>query len=106
MADCRKEEKYGKGLLVNSAEAFEEQGDGEEQRDDGPLFMVRRVCFTLRKAEDGDEQCHNLFHSRCTIRGKICQLVINLGSCENVLAEEVVKKLALETEQHSNPYHL
>jgi hypothetical protein len=68
--------------------------------------MVRRVCFTPRKADDEDEQRHNLFHSRCTIGGKVCQLVIDLGSCENVVAEEVVEKLALETEKHPNPYRL
>ena len=68
--------------------------------------MVRRVCFTLQKAENGDEQCHNLFHLRCTIGGKVSQLVIDSSSCENAMAEEVVKKLALETEQHPNPYHL
>ena len=67
--------------------------------------MVRRVCFTPRKAEDEDERC-NLFHSRCTIGGKVCQLFIDLGSCENVVAEEVVEKLALETEKHPNPYRL
>jgi hypothetical protein len=122
MADCRKGEKYGQGLLVDAGGAFEEQGDGKEQKadfdgdggaekefvtkDDGPLFMVRRVCFTPWKTKDGDEQCHNLFHSRCTIRGKVCQLVIDSGSCKNVVAEEVVKKLALEMEQHPNPYHL
>jgi hypothetical protein len=76
------------------------------QGNDGPLFMVRRVCFIPRKAEDGDEQCHNLFHSRYMIGGKVCQLVIDSGNCENVVAEEVVKKLALETEQHPNPHHL
>jgi hypothetical protein len=69
-------------------------------------FMVRRMCFTPRKAKDGDEQCHNLFHSRCTIEGKVCQLVIDSGNCENVVAEKVVKKLALKTEQHPNPYSL
>jgi hypothetical protein len=124
MVDCRKGEKYGKGLLVDSGGAFEEQGGGEEQdatfdedgegeeaflsgdAESGPLFMVRRVCFTPRKAEDEDEQRHNLFHSRCTIGGKVCQLVIDSGSCENVVAEEVVEKLALETEKHPNPYRL
>jgi hypothetical protein len=39
-------------------------------------------------------------------RGKVCHLVIDSGSCENVVAEEVVKKLALETEQHPTPYCL
>jgi hypothetical protein len=70
------------------------------------MFMVRRVCFTPRKTEDENDQRHNLFHSRCTIRGKVCQLVIDSGSCENIVAEEVVNKLALETEKHPNPYRL
>ena len=97
MADCRKGEKYGKGLLVDAGEAFEEQGNGKEQkadldkdkgteeefvtRNDGPLFMVIRCASPPRKVEDGDEQWHNLFHSRCTIGGKVSQLVIDLGSC-------------------------
>jgi hypothetical protein len=124
IADCRKGEKYGKGLLVDSGGAFEEQGDEEEQEaafdedgegeeefvsgeaESGPMFMVRRVCFTPRKAKDEDDQHHNLFHSWCTIGGKVCQLVIDSGSCENVVAEEVVEKLALETEKHPNPYRL
>jgi hypothetical protein len=123
IADCRKGEKYVKGLLVDLGGAFEDQGDGEEQEtefdeDKGaeeefvteeaesePLFMVRRVCFTPRKAEDGDEQRHNLFHSRCTIGGKVCHLVIDSGSCENIVVE-VVKKMALEMEQHPTPYRL
>jgi hypothetical protein len=122
--DCRKGEKFGKGLLVDSEGAFKAQGDGEEHDmefdEDGeaeeelvsgdaetsPMFMVRRVCFTPRKAEDKDDQRHNLFHSRCTIGGKVCQLIIDSGSCENVVAEEVVDKLALETEKHPKPYRL
>jgi hypothetical protein len=124
IADCRKGEKYGKGLLVDSGGAFEEQGDGKEhetkfdedggaeeefvteEAESGSLFMLKRVCFTLRKVEDGDEQRNNLFHSRCTIGGKVCHLVIDSGSCENIVAEEVVKKMALEMEQHPTLYHL
>jgi hypothetical protein len=42
----------------------------------------------------------------CTIRGKVCKLIIDGGNCENVVAEEAVQKLALETEKHPTPYHL
>jgi hypothetical protein len=31
IVDCRKGEKYGKGLLIDSGNAFDEQGDEEEQ---------------------------------------------------------------------------
>jgi hypothetical protein len=68
--------------------------------------MVRRVCFTPRKVEGDDGQRHNLFHSTCTIGGKVCKLVIDGGSCENVVVEEVVKKLALDTEKYPTPHCL
>ena len=64
MADYCKGEKYSKVLLVDVGEAFEKQGNGEEQEVDfdgnreakeefvteddekGPIFMVKKVCFT------------------------------------------------------------
>jgi hypothetical protein len=30
--DCHKGDKYGKGLLIDSGNAFDEQGDEEEQQ--------------------------------------------------------------------------
>jgi hypothetical protein len=44
--------------------------------------------------EGDEEQWHNLFNTKCTIGGKGCKLVIDGGSCENVVAEESVQKRA------------
>jgi hypothetical protein len=93
IADCRKGEKYGKGLLIDSGNAFDEQGEEEKQEatfdddgdieeefvneDNGPSLMVRRICLTPRKVEGDDGQRHNLFHSTCTIGGKVCKLIIH-----------------------------
>ena len=68
--------------------------------------MVRRVCFIPRKVEGDDGQSHNLFHTTCTIGGKGCKLVIDGGSCENVMVEEAIQKLGLEMEKHPAPYRL
>ena len=84
IADCHKGEKYGKGLLIESGNAFDEQGEEEEQEvtfddygnveeefiigDNGSSLMVRRICFTPRKAEGDDGQWHNLFHSTLLLR--------------------------------------
>jgi hypothetical protein len=122
IADCHKGDKYEKGLLIDSGNAFDEQGDEEEQHatfndyrdveeefitgDSGPSLMVRRICLTPRKSEGDDEQRHNLFHSTCTIGGKVCKLIIDGGSYENVVAEEVVQKLALDTKKHPTSYRL
>jgi hypothetical protein len=70
IAYCHKGEKYGKGLLIDLGNAFDEQGEEEEQEatfndygdveeefvtgDNGPSLMVRRICFTPRKVEGDD----------------------------------------------------
>ena len=121
MADCRKNDKYGKGLFVEGEEISEHQrhdfgdpvyDDNDEvqeefvEGDTGPMLVVHRACFASREA-DGDEWLrNNVFQSTCTIGGKVCHLVIDPGSCENVVSEEVVTKLALPTEQHPKPYRL
>jgi hypothetical protein len=120
MADFHKGEKYGKGLLIDSGEGMGEQREEEEQEanfddfsrvdeefvigDYTPLLMIRRVCFMPRKVERDDGQCHNLFHTTCTIGGKACKLVIDEGNCENVVAKEVVQKLGLEMERSTLHY--
>jgi hypothetical protein len=112
IADCRKREKYGKGLLIDSGNAFDEQGEEEKQEatfdddgdieekfvtgDNGPSLMVRRICLTPRKVEGDDGQRHNLFQSTCTIGGKVCKLIIDRGCCEDVVAGKAVQKLALD----------
>jgi hypothetical protein len=104
MADCRKGEKYGKGLLVDSSKPVKDstreydQGanfdDIENEEivigDEGPLQVVRRVYLTPRKMGGDDWRRHNIFHSTCTMRGKVCKLIIDSRSCENVVSEEAV----------------
>ena len=76
------------------------------QGDDGPLLVTRRACFTPRKSEGEDWLRSNIFQTTCTMGGKICRLVIDSGSCENVVSEDAVQKLGLAKEKHPNPYKL
>ncbi|XP_026415981.1 uncharacterized protein LOC113311355 [Papaver somniferum] len=105
-----------RGLLLDTAgndveviydeETTEPQDEVEVLKaDSGPALMLRRVCLAPR-GTDINHQRHNLFHSKCTIGGKVCNFIIDSGSSENVIAEEVVTKLQLSTELHSNPYKL
>ena len=48
----------------------------------------------------------NIFHTTCNISGRICNLVIDGGRCENVVSEEVADKLGLKTVNHPHPYKL
>ena len=49
---------------------------------------------------------NNIFYTTCIIKDRVCNLVIDGGSCENVVSQEVVKKLCLQTINHRNPYKL
>ncbi|XP_056846143.1 uncharacterized protein LOC130497407 [Raphanus sativus] len=51
-------------------------------------------------------QRENLFHTRCTIKAKVCNLVIDGGSCTNVASKYMVDRLGLETTKHPRPYRL
>ena len=41
---------------------------------------------------------------RCTINSKIFELIIDSGSCENIISREAMKLLGLPVEKHCNPY--
>ena len=57
--------------------------------------------------EDGEDQLrNNIFHTRCTCHEKVCNVIIDSGIFENVVATEMVKKLKLKTEQYPQPYKL
>ncbi|GJR08218.1 putative nucleotidyltransferase, ribonuclease H [Tanacetum coccineum] len=69
------------------------------------LFRVRRSCLTPKSDRD-DWLRHNIFQSTCTISGKVCTFVCDSGSCDNLIAAEVVQKLGLKTKNHPKPYKL
>jgi hypothetical protein len=49
---------------------------------------------------------NNIFHTRCISHGKVYNVIIDGGSCENVVAATMVEKLKLKTEDHPEPYKL
>ena len=73
--------------------------------DSRPLLLLRRSCLTPKMPEDSWLR-NNLFHSTCTVNGNVCCFIIDSESCENVVSDKVVRKLALTTEHHPAPYKL
>ena len=69
------------------------------------FFMVRRLLGNACKELD-DTQRENIFHSRCLIEGKVCSLIIDSGSCTNVVSARLVEKLGMKTSPHPWAYKL
>ncbi|CAA7027706.1 unnamed protein product [Microthlaspi erraticum] len=90
---------------------FDDYGSDEEhdgdviEGDTGPasrLLVVRRSCLAPR-AESESWLRTNLFRTTCTIKGKICKLIVDSGSCTNVLSEEAATKLGIQMTPHPRP---
>ncbi|XP_023642103.1 uncharacterized protein LOC111831583 [Capsella rubella] len=71
----------------------------------GELLVIRRILSVSQQPDDANQR-DNLFHTRCTVSGKVCGLVIDGGSCTNVASTYMVKKLSLTTTNHPRPYKL
>ncbi|GJR07796.1 transposon ty3-I gag-pol polyprotein [Tanacetum coccineum] len=102
---------------VNLAEYDENKNEGEEdyfREDDGvgqldggeedmPTLVVRKVLLAPKRM---DTQRNMLFQTRCTISNQIFDLFIDGGSCENIIFRDLVHKLKLPVEKHSEPYSI
>jgi len=58
------------------------------------------------KTDTSEEQRENNFHTRCQIRDKVCGMIINNGSCTNVVSTTLMEKLGLTTVPHPKLYSL
>ena len=67
-------------------------------------LVTRRVL--LGKETTLEDQRETLFHTRCSMKGASLSVIIDGGSCCNIINERVVKHFNLETTPHPQPYGL
>ncbi|PIK33241.1 hypothetical protein BSL78_29947 [Apostichopus japonicus] len=102
-------------MLITEAGEYESQDEedyepeGEygdiEYPDVGEVLVTRRILSAMVDPSETIQR-ENIFHSRCTIKGKVCNLIIDGGSCTNVASAYMVDKLGLERTRHPRPYRL
>ncbi|XP_060195130.1 uncharacterized protein LOC132624354 [Lycium barbarum] len=84
-----------------------EKPEGEEEDDLPEMFLVvRRNLSTISLENEEDVQRENFFHARCRVKGKVCSLIVDGGSCANLASQTLVEQLKLPTLKHSRPYRL
>ena len=76
-----------------------------EEADEGELLVLRRA-LSGHKVQNHKEQRENIFHTRCTVNGRVCSLVVDGGRCANVASTTMVEQLQLKTEPHLHPYSI
>ena len=89
--------------------------EGQEDNDSDDFFeistpdegdqlscVIQRILFTPTAGQI--PQRNSLFRTRCTINDKVCQVIIDSGSSENLVSKKLVSALNLKTDPHPNPY--
>lgn len=71
--------------------------------ENGENLKVRRMLIREPVKED-PKQRRSLFKVKCKILGKVCKVIINSGSIDNIISEEALSKLGLSSMPHSHPY--
>nr|GEX10508.1 reverse transcriptase domain-containing protein [Tanacetum cinerariifolium] len=73
-----------------------------------PQPRLQRVLnVAISKSVDDNLWLHNnIFKTKCTSKGKICDMIIDGGSYENVASTYMVEKMGMKTEEHPEPYQL
>ena len=79
------------------------RSDGDDDYEQKEYTCVVRKIMASSKCGD-ETQRHKLFHTKCTVQGSLCDLIIDSGSQENIINKDIVERLQLETETHLNPH--
>ncbi|PKU73240.1 RNA-directed DNA polymerase [Dendrobium catenatum] len=68
------------------------------------VCILEKLLLAPRKS--GQSQRHSIFKTKCTLMGKVCDLLIDSGCTENVISRAVVQALKLKTTKHPQPYKI
>ncbi|KAE8671130.1 ABC transporter C family member 10-like [Hibiscus syriacus] len=91
-------EEIGEPVYDETEEIGEPVYDDDETDDvlygDGHETLVVRKSLLTPKGDSGDDWLRtNIFHTTCTVADKVCKMIIDSGSCENVVSEEFLDEI-------------
>jgi hypothetical protein len=68
-------------------------------------LVIRRILQIQIKEDESNQQRDNIFCTRY-VQNKVCSLIIDSESCDNVCSTTLISKLNLCTVKHVKPYRL
>jgi hypothetical protein len=75
-----------------------------EATEEGRSLMMRKVLMKPEKEAREPVQRNSLFRTACKTRDRVCKVIIDSGSTDNLVSTEMVEKMKLEMTAHLNPY--
>jgi hypothetical protein len=86
----------------------EAQGQNFEVEDvEGRRFlMMRKVLLNLEKEAENPVQRNSLFHTTCKTKDRVCKVIVDSSSKDNLISMEMVEKMELEIVVHPSTYRV
>jgi hypothetical protein len=66
--------------------------------------MMKKVLLKQEPETEKPTQRNNLFRTACKTKDRVCKVIIDSGSTDNLVSTEMVEKLELETTAHPTSY--
>jgi hypothetical protein len=66
--------------------------------------MMKKVLLKPEPEVEKLVQRNSLFMTTCKTKDKVCKVIIDSGSTDNLVSIDMVEKLELETNTHPIPY--
>jgi hypothetical protein len=66
--------------------------------------MMRKVLLKLEKEPENPAQRNSLFQTACKTKDRVCKIIVDNGSIDNLVSMEMVEKMEMETVAHPRPY--
>jgi hypothetical protein len=99
--DCPDKKKDG-----GEAHIVEAQRQDVEVEDakGGRSLMMRKVLLTPEKEVEDSAQRNRLFKTAFKTKDRVCKVIVDSGSTNNLVSTKMVENLELETTDHLSPY--
>ncbi|GJY62202.1 transposon ty3-I gag-pol polyprotein [Tanacetum coccineum] len=93
------------GIENSRASSFQVRGiHVDETKTERQNNVVQRTLCSPKVS--GSLQRNKIFQTKCLVKEKICYMIIDGGSCENLVSKALVRAFKLPTEPHPSPYQI
>jgi hypothetical protein len=101
--ECPDKKKEG-----GEAHIFEAQRKNveAENAEGGRSLMLRKAFLMPEREVESSVQRSRLFRTTCKTKDRVCKVIVDSGSTDNLVSTEMVEKLELEMIDHSSPYRV
>jgi hypothetical protein len=68
--------------------------------------MMRKVLLTPEKEVESLVQRTRIFRTACKTKDRVCKVIVDSGSMDNLVSTEMVENMELEMTDHPSPYRV